>query len=81
MNIEISKEYKASLIPFSKETLEPFNLPTETFKFLIEVGLPLHASYEITPNAPLTFFEVPYIKKHRYLQNTFCTLHQWMLWE
>ena len=71
MNIEISQEYKASLIPFSKETLEPFNLPAETFQFLTEVGLPLHASCEITPNAPLTFFEVPYIKKHRYLQNTF----------
>ena len=71
MNIEISKEYKSSLIPLSKEMLEPFNLPTETFKFLTEVGLPLHASYEITPNAPLTFFEVPYIKKHAHLQNTF----------
>lgn len=71
MNIEISKEYKASLIPFSKEMLEPLNLPTETFKFLTEVGLPIHASYEITPNAPLTFFEVPYVKKHAHLQNTF----------
>ncbi len=71
MNIEISKEYKASLIPFPKETLEPFNLPAETFKFLTEVGLPLHANYEITPNAPLTFFEVPYVKKHGHLQNTF----------
>lgn len=71
MNIEISKEYKASLVPFSKEILEPFNLPAETFNFLTEVGLPLHTSYEITPNATLTFFEVPIIKKHAHLQNTF----------
>lgn len=71
MNIEISKEYKASLMPFPKEILEPLNLPADIFKFLTEVGLPLHASYEITPNAPLTFFEVPTIKKHAHLQNTF----------
>lgn len=71
MNIEISKEYKASLMPFPKEILEPLNLPADIFKFLTEVGLPLHASYEITPNTPLTFFEVPTIKKHAHLQNTF----------
>ena len=71
MNMEISKEYKESLIPFSKETLEPLNLPTETFEFLTEVGLPLHSGYAITPNAPLTFFELPYVKKHSHLQNTY----------
>ena len=71
MTIEISEEYKASLIPFPKETLEPLNLPKETFEFLTEVGFPLHARYEITPNAPLTFFDIPYIKRHAHLQNTF----------
>ena len=71
MNIEITEKYKASLIPFPKETLEPLKLPTEIFEFLTETGLPLHAGYEITPNAPLTFFDMPYIKKHAHLQNTF----------
>lgn len=52
MNIEITEKYKASLIPFPKETLEPLKLPTEIFEFLTETGLPLHAGYEITPNAP-----------------------------
>ena len=70
MTIEISKGYKASLIPFPKETLEPLNLPKETFDFLTEVGLPLHASYEITANGSLSFFEEPYIKKISHLQNT-----------
>lgn len=71
MNIEITEKYKASLIPFPKETLKPLKLPTEIFEFLTETGLPLHAGYEITPNAPLTFFDMPYIKKHAHLQNTF----------
>ncbi|HBI61498.1 MAG TPA: hypothetical protein DDY31_09840, partial [Lachnospiraceae bacterium] len=71
MTIEISKEYKASLVPFPKETLEALDLPKETFEFLTEVGLPPHAGYEITPNAPLTFFDMPNIKKHAHLQNTF----------
>ena len=71
MNIEITEEYKASLVPFPKETLEPLKLPTETFVFLTETGLPLHAGYEITPNASLTFLDMPYIKKHAHLQNTF----------
>ena len=43
MAIEISKEYKASLVPLPKETLEQLNLPRETFEFLTEVGRPLHA--------------------------------------
>ena len=47
MNIEITEEYKASLVPFPKETQEPLKLPTETFVFLTETGLPLHAGYEI----------------------------------
>ena len=34
MNIEITEKYKASLIPFPKETLEPLKLPTEIFEFL-----------------------------------------------
>ena len=71
MNIEITEKYKASLIPFPKETLEPLKLPTEIFEFLTETGLPLHAGYEITPNASLTFLDMPYIKKHAHLQNTF----------
>ena len=52
MNIKISKKYRASLTPF----------PKETFEFLTGVGLPLHMGYEITPNAPITFFEMPYVK-------------------
>lgn len=71
MTIEISKEYRASLIPFPKETLEPLNLPRETFEFLTEVGLPLHAGYEITPNAPLTFLSTPVIKQYPYLQHKY----------
>ena len=51
MNIEITEKYKASLIPYPKETLEPLKLPTEIFEFLTETGLPHHAGYEITPNA------------------------------
>ena len=47
MTIEITEEYKASLIPFPKEALEPLKLPTEIFEFLTETGLPLHAGYEI----------------------------------
>lgn len=31
MNIEISNEYKASLMPFPKEILEPLNLPADIF--------------------------------------------------
>lgn len=38
MNIEITEKYKASLIPFPKETLEPLKLPTEIFEFLTETG-------------------------------------------
>lgn len=33
MTINISEEYKASLVPFQKETLEPLNIPKETFTF------------------------------------------------
>lgn len=71
MNIEISKEFRASLIPYPKETLEPLHLQEETFRFLTETGLPLRGGCEITPNAPLTFYETPYIKQHAHLQNTF----------
>ena len=71
MNIEITKKYKASLIPFPKETLEPLKLPTEIFEFLTETGLPLHAGYEITPNAPLTFLNTPAIKQYPYLQRKY----------
>ena len=71
MNIEITQDYKASLVPFPTELLEPLNLPKETFEFLKDVGLPVHSNYEITPNAPITFFEQPYVKKHPHLQNTF----------
>lgn len=71
MNIEITQEYKSSLIPYSKEQLEPLNLPKETFDFLTEVGLPLRSNYEITPNAPLTFLAQPYVKKHTHFQNTY----------
>ena len=71
MNIEIIEEYKASLIPFPKETLEPLKLPTETFDFLTETGPPLHAGYEITPNAPLTFLSTPEIKQYPYLQHKY----------
>lgn len=71
MNIEITEEYKASLVPFPKETLEPLKLPTETFVFLTETGLPLHAGYEITPNAPITFLSMPTIKKYPYLQHPY----------
>lgn len=71
MNIEISKEYRASLTPFPKEILEHLNLPKETFDFLTEVGLPLHAGYEITPNTPLTFLSTPKIKQYPYLQHKY----------
>lgn len=68
MTIGITEEYKASFIPFPKEALEPLKLPTETFVFLTETGLPLYAGYEITPNAPITFLSMPIIKKYPYLQ-------------
>lgn len=68
ITIEISKEYKASLVPFPRETLEQLDLPKETFEFLTEAGFPLHAGYEITPNAPLTFLSTPVIKQYPYLQ-------------
>ena len=71
MNIKITEEYKASLVPFPKETLEPLKLPTETFVFLTETGLPLHAGYEITSNAPITFLSMPTIKKYPYLQHPY----------
>lgn len=71
MNIEITEKYKASLIPFPKETLEPLKLPTEIFEFLTETGLPIHAGYEITPNAPITFLSMPTIKKYPYLQHQY----------
>ena len=71
MTIGITEEYKASLIPFPKEALEPLKLPTETFVFLTETGLPLHAGYEITPNAPITFLSMPIIKKYPYLQHQY----------
>lgn len=71
MNIEITEKYKASLIPFPKETLEPLKLPIEIFEFLTETGLPLHAGYEITPNAPLTFLNTPMIKQYPCLQRKY----------
>lgn len=71
MNIEITEKYKASLIPYPKETLEPLKLPTEIFEFLTETGLPIHAGYEITPNAPITFLSMPTIKKYPYLQHQY----------
>lgn len=71
MNIEITQGYKSSLTPFSKEQLEPLNLPKETLEFLTRIGLPLRSDYEITPNIPLTFFAQPYVKKHSHFQNTY----------
>lgn len=71
MNIEITKKYKESLIPFSQELLEPLNLPQETFQFLTEIGLPIHSKYEITPNAPLTFSSQPVVKHYPYLQHRY----------
>lgn len=71
MNIEISKEYKESLIPISKEILEPLDIPKETFQFLTEIGLPLHTECEITPNAPIQFCKYPTIKKYPYLQHRY----------
>lgn len=71
ITIEISKEYKASLVPFPRETLEQLDLPKETFEFLTEVGFPLHAGYEITPNAPLAFLSTPVIKQYPYLQRKY----------
>lgn len=41
MNIEISKEYRGSLVPLSENILEPLSVPKETFEFLTEVGLPI----------------------------------------
>ena len=46
-------------------------LPTEIFEFLTETGLPIHAGYEITPNAPITFLSMPTIKKYPYLQHLY----------
>jgi len=73
MDIEITKQYKDSLIPFSRELLEPLDLPQETLRFLTETGLPIGSKYEITPNAPLTFSSRPVVKQyphfqHKYLQ-------------
>ena len=45
MNIEITQEYKASLVPFPTELLEPLNLPKETFEYLKNVGLPEYSNY------------------------------------
>ena len=74
MIIEISKAYQQSLIPLAKSVLEPLNLSKETFEFLTTVGLALHANYHITPNAPLTFWEEPYVKKTSHLQNTYLVI-------
>lgn len=71
MNIEISKEYRESLIPLLESILEPLSVPKETFEFLKEVGLPVDSHYEITPNAPLTFLNCPVRKKYPYLQHTY----------
>ena len=51
--------------------MKDINIPEEPHRFLAETGLPLHTRYEITPNATVTFFGKPYVKKHAHLQNTF----------
>ncbi len=71
MNIEISKEYKTSLIPIAKEILEPLDIPKETFQFLTDVGLQLYADCEITPNAPIIFCDCPTIEKYPHLQHRY----------
>lgn len=64
MEIVISQEYRDSLVPLPEDILKDINIPEEPRRFLAETGLPLHAGYEITPNAPITFFERPYVKKY-----------------
>ncbi len=71
MEIVISQAYRDSLVPLPEDILKDMNIPEEPHRFLTETGLPFHTRYEITPNAPITFFDKPYIKKHAHFQNTF----------
>ena len=70
MQIEITREYKASLTPFSRELLEPLSLPKETFDFLSNVGLPL-PELELNANAAFTFLDPPVLKRYPFLQHTY----------
>ena len=70
MNIEITQEFKSSLIPFSRELLEPLNLPKETFDFLSDIGLPL-PEFELNANVTVTFLSQPIIKHYPLLQHTY----------
>lgn len=74
-----SQAFRNSLVIYTDATFERLRLPKPIQKQLKETGLPLHSSFCVFDDNPITFYQEPQIRCYALIQNTYLEIAE-MAW-